>query len=275
MQGRAAIAGVTLVLAAALVARAQEPRPTNPPPNPTVKAAADALGMVRWGDGGGNRENLDLVNRNEFVASGNEYIPQRGNAPWPAVTIRRLVFDVALRTTSSRVETVRVDAAGKEQRVIEVVHGQLAGNETEPGVGATAVASPSEAVAERRRAIKMLPQGFMRAVIQAGPKATLSQANGKTVLTVTIDGVPVTGTLGQDKRPETISMPIQHPIVGRTVLEARFSGYKDDEGYEVFFPSKIVHTLGGKPVLDLTVEKHMTGIYLIFPVPAVATSASR
>jgi hypothetical protein len=252
--------------------------PAAPAVNPEVHAVANALGMVRWGDGapGGGRENLDLLNRIEFTASGTAWEPTAGNAAWSATQIKSLVFDVAYRTVSSRVETVRV-VNGRDQHSIEVVHEDYAWDEDKPGIGAKRVTNMPAAVAQRRLQIALLPTAFMRAVIQAGPAATVTEVGGKKTFTVTVNGVPITGTIGADKRPEKISMPITHPVLGQTTLEATFpGGYKDFEGYEVFFPARIVHTLGGKPMLDLTVEKNLTGVYLIFPVPnVVKTSTAR
>ena len=251
--------------------------PAGPAANADVRAVADALGMVRWGEGGGgrggSRENFDLLNRIEFTASGTSWEPRAGDAPWPATTIKSLVFNVAYRTASSRVETVRV-VGGREQHSIEVVHENYAWNEEKPGIGATRVPNMAAAVAQRRLQIALLPTAFMRAVIQAGPAAQVSESAGKKVFTVTVNGMAMTGTIGADKRPERISVPINHPVLGQTTLEATFpGGYKDFEGYEVFFPTRIVHTLGGKPILDLTVEKNLTGVYLIFPVPDVVKTA--
>jgi len=272
---------ILLTLCAALVSAsvmvgAQRGQGGGPPVlNPDIRATADALGMVRWGDGGGaSRENFDLLNRVEFTGSGTSWDPRAGDAAWPVTPIKSLVFNVAYRTASSRVETVRV-VGGREQRTIEVVHENYAWDEDQPGVGARRVTNMAAAVEQRRQRIMLLPHAFMRAVIQAGPAATVADVAGKKVFTVTVNGTPVTGTIGADKRPERISMPIRHTVLGMTTLEASFTAYKDFEGYEVFFPTRIVYAAGGKPILDLSVEKNLTGVYLIFPVPEIVKAGAR
>jgi hypothetical protein len=95
----------------------------------------------------------------------------------------------------------------------------------------------------------------------------VSEEGGKPTYTVMVNGVPVKGVMGADMRPERVEMPIQHPVLGATVHAANYTGYKDWEGYEVFFPSRIVQTLGGKTTADIQITKYMTGVYLAFPIP--------
>jgi hypothetical protein len=230
---------------------------------PAIRSSAEALGMVRWTHSA--EENLDLIARAEWTASGVEHRPQAGGT-WPEFKVKRLVFGVNYRLPAVRVDFVRVGPDGREERSIHVVRDKLAWNETEPGIGATP--APADAVAQRRRDVAILPHGFMRAVLQADPKSVrISRERGKTVITAPFDGITLKGTLGADQRPEKVEMPIKHPVLGDTVVEATYQGYKDFEGYEVFFPAHIVLKIGGRVLYDLTVSKHETAPYLVWPVP--------
>lgn len=223
---------------------------------------ADALGMWR---GVGVRENLDEIVRAEFEASGIVHEPALTGA-WKERKIKKLVFGVDYAIPASRVAMTETDASGKDVTVIHVVRENMAWNETAPGVGA----APSMASAYMRvREIETLPHGFMRAVFEADKKAVkLSKQGGKTIVSAPIEGVIGKATLDKDSRPERIELPIDHPVLGKTLMVATFSGYKDWDGYEVFFPTRITYTLGGKPWVDLTVSKHAVGPYIVFPVPA-------
>jgi hypothetical protein len=223
--------------------------------------AADALGMWR---GLGARESLDEIIRVEIEASGVIYEPAL-TGPWKERKIKKLVFGVDYDIPASRAAITETDAAGKDFTAIHVVREHMAWNEQLPGRGAT----PAMASAYMRvREIETLPHGFMRAVFEADPKTVkLSKQGGKTVVSAPVSGVIGKATLGKDFRPERIELPIDHPVLGKTVMAVTYTGYKDWDHYEVFFPSRMTYTLGGKPWIDLTVSKHAVGPYIVFPVP--------
>ena len=95
----------------------------------------------------------------------------------------------------------------------------------------------------------------------------IGKRNGKTTLSVTIDGEPVTATLDADHRPELIEATIKDRDLGQTTLAIEYSGYKDFDYYGIMFPSHVVATVGGHPALDLTVTAFLTHTYFLFSKP--------
>jgi hypothetical protein len=244
--------------------------------DPVVRKAADALGMVRWDDfaRGPDRENLDLINRMEILATGTGHEVRRGGV-WPEYVVKQLVLGVSLLTPAVRMDVVRQDVSGKESRTIQVVRGNLAWDESEPGVG-SGLALPATTATERMRQIYLLPHGFLRAVLRSpAADVTVSKnAAGDPVLGVRIDGALAHATLDKDYRPARIELPVTDPLLGKVTLQVELSGYKDFDGYEVFFPTHLVQKLNGRPLLDLTVTKEMTGVYISYPIPASVKEAS-
>lgn len=247
--------------------------------DPVVRKAADALGMVRWDDyaRGAERENLDLLNRMEYVATGTGHDVRRGGH-WPEYRIKQLVVSISLLTPAIRADLVRQDADGKESHTIQVVRDTLAWDETEPGIG-SGRALPAATASERLRQIYLLPHGFLRAALRARPSdvTVTRNAAGEYVLGVLIDGMRASAVLDKDNRPARIELQVKDRVLGKATLRAELSGYKDFDGYEVFFPTRIVQTLNGRPLLDLSIDKQMTGIYISYPIPdsVKASMASR
>lgn len=231
--------------------------------------AADGLGMWR-GNGGG--EKLDGIVRAEFEGNGVLYQPAK-SGKWAETKLKQFVFSVDYSLPASRVMLVTTDAAGKDQKTFDVVREDFAWNETAPGIGAK---STTDTAAWRRMEIAVLPHSIMRAVFAADrAQVKVTQVAGKDVVTAPVGGVTARITLATNHRPERVELPVTHPVLGKTTLVATYSDYRDWDGYEVFFPQKIQYSLGGKPFVDLTVTKHAIGMYLIFPIPAVAQQAAK
>ena len=70
-------------------------------------------------------------------------------------------------------------------------------------------------------------------------------------------------------------MTIEHPILGESLLEALYTGYKDWPILDVYFPSRIVHRLGGETTLDLTVTAFFQNPYVVFPTPEQLARSSQ
>ncbi len=69
-----------------------------------------------------------------------------------------------------------------------------------------------------------------------------------------LNGTPVKVTLNADSRPEQVEVRYRD-----RVITAAYSGYGDlnekDLKADIFFPARIVQTVDGQTVLDLTIEK--------------------
>jgi hypothetical protein len=237
------------------------PTPLTPKIKPTgvVFQAADALGMVR----GLGEDVFDAVNRIEFNIEGTAHAPSHGG--WKEIKIPSATMQISYHQAASRLIIERVGANGAKEHAIEVVDGRYAWDETTPGVGGVPA---MQTVATRARDIWLTPQGFIYQVEQAGPqRVKIGKRNGKTTLSVIIDGEPVTATLDADHRPELIEAHIKDPELGATTLTVEYSGYKDFDYYGIFFPSHVLAKLGGHTALDVTVTSFLTHTYFLFPKP--------
>jgi len=237
------------------------PTPLTPKIKPTgvVFQAADALGMVR----GLGEDVFDAVNRIEFKLEGEAYAPSHG--AWKEIKIPSATMQISYHQAASRLIIDSVAADGSKVHAIEVVDGRYAWDEKTPGVGGVPA---MQSVATRARDIWLTPQGFIYQAEQAGPQRTkIGKRNGKTTISVTIDGEPVTATLDAEHRPELIEAKIKDRELGSTTLTVEYSGYKDFDYYGIFFPSHVLAKLGGHTALDVTVTSFLTHTYFLFPKP--------
>ena len=242
-------------MATASVAVAQ-PAPSAPPKltgvRVPIEAAADALGMVR---GIGGRTGNKAIVAMRYTANGS--MTDAAGKTWQ---VKSLVSDVAHYVPASRLDWQLVGPDGAAQRRIEVVNGQIAWNETTPGVGAEP--APAEA---RRQAIWLTPHAVIWAAIDNADKVTMSKEGAKTVLTIPspADGSPIRATLNEKNLPEKVE-----GTVGGRPLEVLYSDFRDPETYRVALPYRVVHRSGGQTVLDLKVTDAHTNPYVVFPIPA-------
>jgi hypothetical protein len=152
---------------------------------------------------------------------------------------------------------------------VRVFSGAEAWNESAPGEGESA--APAGALAERQAMLKLTPHGALWSLIEAEGHAKVTQVGGKTVITGAspYDRIPVTVTLGADDRPELVQ--VTH---GGHRYEARFFDYADhwDTGtspnYLVFFPRRLVWTVDGRPMAELTTTDFKQNAYMVFPRPS-------
>jgi hypothetical protein len=263
----ACVAGFAAALVVSCPAFAQGPPPPYPttwlapkvPPKGVVFQAADALGMVR-----GLGENVfDAVNRIEFKFQGVASVPEHGS--WKEIQIPAATMQISYHQSASRLILERVDAGRAAVHSIEVVDGPYAWDEQSPGVGGAAA---MESVPQRARGIWLTPQGFIYQVEQAGPQSVkIGRRDGKTTLSVTIHGEPVTATLDADHRPALIEAKIKDAVLGDKTLTVEYSGYKDFDYYGIFFPSHVLAKLAGHTVLDATITSFLTHTFFLFPKP--------
>ena len=228
----------------------------------TIEAAADALGMVRT-----VQRRMDSINAVQFSGTGTLRRPTSARR-WTEHEIVGATIGMSYYIPALRWDMTLRAADGTETRTVEVVRETRAWNEVTPGVGPTE--APGKA-AERLQQIWLTPHGIVRAAVDAeaaNPGAvTVGTERGRRTLSVTVDGIPMTATLDANNRPERVTAAIDHPVLGRTELVAVYSDYKDWPILDVYFPSRIVQTLGGETTLDLTVTQFFQNPYVIFPTP--------
>jgi hypothetical protein len=248
-----------------------------------LRAAADALGMLRWSDigaGGTHLPAIDIVTTMEIFASGTVY-----NAGQPSTA--EYHASLAYIPQAMRVEITRQGAA--DAHTIQTVRENYAWNESEvgggliPGKGTATPAMP--AVKARLLQLWILPYGIVKAAIAAGDKTKISMENGATVvafpLSGNLAGITVTATLDSKNLVTRVETRPDNPALTNLVTETDYSDYADHGEVltDIKSPGHIVEKQGGKPLLDLQVKMvNANDPYLVFPVPpnvkAATTQAS-
>lgn len=244
--------------------------------------AADALGMLR-----GPQERDGIVTF-EYWANGS--LDLQGRSCQLTNYRASVRYAAADRRERHPVPAMRVDltcaaAAGqKPERHVQVVAGELAWNETEPGRNA----SPApQATQERLLHIWTLPQGIIKAARLAGAKATFTTEGGKPVITFPLPAPLQNGTVKATLDPANFlfhTMPtgvrryFSHRIervetrVNNVVTVTTYADYGDwnatDYKSDALLPRRIVSERNGVKVMDLTLTMTQTyNPYVVMPVP--------
>jgi hypothetical protein len=285
--GLAAAAVATLMAHGVLTAQVSVP--AAPTLESVLYEAANSLGMLR------TVEEKDSITSQEIWAEGTMDV----DGQTFQVTDYRLSLNYYV--TGMRVDITRTTPGGEAEREIEVMAGDLAWNETEPGLNATAAPG-----AERERLVQYWtnPMGVVKAAVLAGDAAEVTRDGDDIVLTfplpAPVDDVTMTATLRRDNdlfiywasEPEpqariserTLPMyPLMEGLVGTyitrvetqlgdTVTETMYSEYGDwnvdDNKADVMWPRRIVQSRGDVTVLDLRVTLTNTyNPYVVMRVP--------
>jgi hypothetical protein len=225
----------------------------------TLRNAADAIGLLRFFP---PIEQTDVLNRVRFEASGTMSMPS-ADGTWQDYQVDKYLIDLSYQLPAARVDIER-SANGNSERHIAVVYKNLAWDEETPGGKATPT---PEAVDHRLRQIWTTPQGFIMAANWYPDQVTITRDGVLTVLSMPINGRSARAFLDENMRPQRIEMDVQHPQFGESVWAASYDEYKDFDFYGNLFPARIVQTLNGHKVLDLTISELYTGLYAAFPVP--------
>lgn len=238
-----------------------------------LRAAADALGMVRWSDIGAGTTHLpgiDVINTMEFTATGMTY-----SAGQPVQT--EVHVELAYNPPAMRVQTMRGGTAS-----IQTVRQTYAWDESAPGAGLVpgkGTATPEMSAAkERMLQLWVLPYGVVKAAIAAGDKTSVSRENGATVLTFplagALAGVTVKATLDANNLITKVETKSDDAVLN---TETEYSDYADhgEIATDVKSPAHIVRKQGDRPVADLRVKTwDANNPYLVFPVPPNIKSAA-
>jgi hypothetical protein len=261
----------TVILAIAGAFAVQSARAQSTPNRATVlRAAADALGMVRWSDIGSTTTRLpgiDIVNTMEF--RGGEYHVSLGYNP-PAM----------------RVELTRTGPnGGAAQHTIQTVRDNYAWDESEIGAGlvpgkGTATPAPA-ALQERLLQLWTLPYGVVKAALAAGEKTTVSTEGGATVITFPLSGqlagITVKATLDSNNFVTKVETRPDNPARVNLATQTEYSSYADrgEVLTDIKSPGHIVRRQGGRAILDMEVKTwESNNPYQVFPVPPNVKAAT-
>jgi hypothetical protein len=245
-----------------------------------LRAAADALGMIRWSDIGAGATRLpgiDIVNTMEIFATGTVY-----NAGQPSTGEYHAAL--AYIPPAMRVEITR-KAGDAAAHTIQTVRENYAWNESElgaglvPGKGAATPAMP--AAKGRLLQLWILPYGVVKAAIAAGDKTKLSMENGATVITFPLSGnlagITVKATLDAKNFVTKVETRPDNPALSNMATETEYSDYADhgDVLTDIKSPGHIVEKQAGRPMLDLQIKMvNANDPYLVFPVPPNVKAAT-
>jgi hypothetical protein len=238
-----------------------------------LRAAADALGLVRWadiGNGGTRLPGVDVVNTMEFWGAGSslgsgqtlktEYHAALGYNP-PAI----------------RLEMTRAGGAAP-QHSIQTARENYAWNESEVGAGLISgkgTATPAlAALKDRLLQLWILPHGVVKAALAAGDKTKVSVENGATVIAFPfagqLAGITVKATLDAKNFVRKVETRPDNPSLVNLAIEAEYSDYADHGEIltDIQSPGRIVQRQGGRTILDIQIKTwEANNPYLIFPVP--------
>jgi hypothetical protein len=232
-----------------------------------LRAAADALGMVRWSDIGAGPIHLpaiDAVNTMDILATGT--VGQSADAEYHVA--------LAYNPPAMRVEITRKGA----QHTIQTVREKYAWNESEIGAGlepGKGTATPAMAdQKERLLQLWILPYGVVKAALAAGDKTIVSTENGATIITFPLSGtladVTVKATLDPKNLVAKVETRSDNPALTNLVTETEYSDYADHGELltDIKSPGHIVEKQAGRPILDIRVKGvDANNPYLVFPVP--------
>lgn len=214
----------------------------------------------------------------EFSGAG--YWRQFGQAPvpggaWPQFDVSSysasVNFDAnAARVLLTRIQTVepgRQRPTPIEQKLSWFVSGDKAWNVAPPQGSppdAAPVATPQAAAVEERAAeIWTTPQGFLKSALANGAKSEASGSGAQ--VTFSAAGHKYEGYINAANQLEWVRTWIDSPVLGDTLVETKFSGYKDFGGIQ--FPAELTRVQGGYPVLHLKIASAKRNPGVDIPVP--------
>ena len=247
---------------------------------------ANSLGMLR------SVQELDSLMTVEYWGTGT----MRDVGPrtvGPEVQLKSYYAQIAYDFPGMRVDMTR--ATGTPQREIQVVSGTFAWNEGDKIGGgldpAWGNAVPAmDRVSDRLLQLWTTPFGVVKAAVAAGDQTKVTVEAGAVVVTFPLangtpgptvnmvtgelNGTPVKVTLNRDHRPERVEVRYRDRVFVTT-----YSGYGDlneaDYKADIFLPARVVQTVDGQTVLDLTIQKSNTyNPYVIMPVPEAVQKAA-
>jgi len=256
--------------------------------------AALATALAAAGCGTQQSQHLDLasaaagsdaINSIEFSGTGRWY--QFGQAPnpglpWPPFEVQNYSADIDYQTASAKVEISRkqIIEPGRQrpaptlQKIDQYISGATAWNVTPPAANApnpapTITAQPA-AVEERAAEIWASPQGFFKAALQNHSQQ--QAVNGGTEVAFTSGGkYRYVGFINGKHQLEKVQTWIDNPVLGDTLVETRYSHYKDFGGIQ--FPGHISRSQGGHPVLDIDVAEVKVNPAVTIAIPQEAAKA--
>lgn len=238
-----------------------------------IYTSARAMGMLR---GVGEFEVWSSL---RYEGSGAMYEVSGANpAAWPRVELSRYYVEIAYAPQPG----IRADlTTAKGERTVWVAAGDSSWDEQGvaregPPVGTSQTPAPQQRD-WRQKLLALTPGGAIKLAHQNVKQVKVTDLGNRTYeLSLPVNNMKI--RLNRDRHPELVEMTVDHPVLRKATLTAEYSGYRDyepidplqsDEPFSGFnFPSRIVHKLNGRTILDVQVKTcWCTNPYVIFPVP--------
>lgn len=264
-------------------------------PAPRAQDATAALDAAAVALGAASLTSIQITGHGSDYVVGQGY---DGGSPWPRFNMPAFSMTIDYATPAMRAERTRAQGEAPprggalqpldgERRLIQFVSGQHVWNMTGdvPGPAGTGGAVRGESpgiglhtptqLEERLLQIWLTPHGFIKAA-KAGKAVARTEiirgARKAVVSFTTPTQLKLEGILNEQHLLERIETWMAHPVLGDTMIEAVFRGYKHFGGVQ--FPTHIVHREGGYPVFDLTVTDVKPNATAAIEVPAAVRQAA-
>ena len=234
-----------------------------------IAELANSMGMLR-----GSRQPEDSILTLEHWAAGSATVGQQ------RFDVPEYRWSINYAVPGMRVDVTRTGP--DRQRQIEVVSGDMAWNETERGMNATAALDLAK---ERLVHLWTTPMGVVKAARAAGEGATVSVQGGATVLSFPLPAPAADVTVNATVRKDA-SLVVAHETalkdlvgtyivkvetVGAVVSETTYAEYGDwncdDYKADIMLPHRIVRTYGDTTIVLTTTNTNTYNPYVIMPVP--------
>ena len=187
----------------------------------------------------------------EYSGSGYDFAFGQAYAPgeaWPKFNVKSYTRALDFERPASLATRVRTQFENPPRGGgLQPINGEQTQTQTIIGAGNTPWTQQLE--------IWMTPHGFLKAAATRSATSRAQTVSGKRYSVVTFTGdnkAPVNGYINDQNLIERVETRIDSPMLGDMTVEAVYSDYKDFNG--VKFPTHIVQSQGGAPILDLTIS---------------------
>ncbi len=215
-----------------------------------LRLLEDQTGFIR---GEGRNETLHAINRLNYSGCGE--VVENGHT----YEATKYYYGISLHQDAAR-EDIQTD---DKTRLIRVVRGSEAWDESTPGVGSH---SADKLAKERALQLGRTPFGIVNAIADLKPDQIKIHDTGSGVVTLQlpVDGVPThEGRADRNYRPATVTQRVDHHMV-----VDEFTDYHDLNQYGLMIPRHIVETIDGHPHLSLHIIQSGLATYEVFPAPS-------
>jgi glyoxylase-like metal-dependent hydrolase (beta-lactamase superfamily II) len=197
---------------------------------------------------------------------GQAFVP--GGA-WPKITLHSVVrsIDYAGGAMREEVTLSRAEPQGGggyplsgQQRTDQYLSGEIAWNLA----GTTATPGP-RFVADRYHQLWITPHGAVKAAQRNNASVVTGAAGGRGLSFTQPGRLAATVWLDPDGLVQEVASVYPDPVLGDTRSVTTYADYRDYSG--VMFPTRVRQTIGGYPVLDLTITEVQPNAAVAIAVP--------